>query len=231
MGNNEAGTTNLYPILTRYNLTNKNASYDTAYSRFHTETYINMTNGYLYAPKLYSGGTEVSVVGHTHSNYLTSHLYRPIQMNGTQILANSSSSALNLVAGTGITLSNSSGSVTISSSGGSVSGFYHEIVTVNGTAKHFSTEGSGKVIITSIENDLISGWFFRLIDSQSLIIENILYAEIMTVNNSPVGLNFIDTSGTWGSLSYDADWDSFDTWVIDSPMGSGDVSISYIGDF
>lgn len=60
-GENAAGTTNLYPILTRYNLTNKNGAYDTAYSRFHTETYINMTNGYLYAPKVYSGGSEVAL--------------------------------------------------------------------------------------------------------------------------------------------------------------------------
>lgn len=60
-GTNAAGTTNLYPILTRYNLTNKNASYDTAYSRFHTGTYIDMTNGYLYAPKVYSGGSEVAL--------------------------------------------------------------------------------------------------------------------------------------------------------------------------
>lgn len=60
-GDNAEGTTNLYPILTRYNLTNKNGTYDTAYSRFHTGTYINITNGYLYAPKVYSGGSEVAL--------------------------------------------------------------------------------------------------------------------------------------------------------------------------
>ncbi len=58
-GSNAAGTTNLYPILTRYNLTNKNGTYDTAYARYYTDTYINTTNGYLYAPKVYSGGNEV----------------------------------------------------------------------------------------------------------------------------------------------------------------------------
>ena len=60
-GKNAAGVTNLYPILTRYNLTNKNGTYDNAYSRFYTDTYIDMTSGYLYAPKVYSGGSEVAV--------------------------------------------------------------------------------------------------------------------------------------------------------------------------
>jgi len=36
-------------------------------------------NGYLYATKLYSGGTEVSVSGHTHT---TQQLFRPTQLNG-----------------------------------------------------------------------------------------------------------------------------------------------------
>ena len=60
-GKNAAGATNLYPILTRYNLTNKNGKYDNAYARFYTDTYIDLTNGYLYAPKVYSGGSEVAV--------------------------------------------------------------------------------------------------------------------------------------------------------------------------
>ena len=60
-GQNTAGATNLYPILTRYNLTNKNKTYDNAYARFYTDTYIDVTNGYLYAPKVYSGGSEVAV--------------------------------------------------------------------------------------------------------------------------------------------------------------------------
>lgn len=186
---------------------------------------------YFKGNKLYSNGTEVSVVGHTHSNYLTSHLYRPIQMNGTQILANSSSSALNLVAGTGITLSNSSGSVTISSSGGSVSGYKYETFSVNGNARYFTYDGSGKVIITSIENDIDSGWFFRILNSGSVVIEYVLYLEIVIVDYMPVVLNFVDTSGTWGSFSYDADWGAFSNWRIDSPMGWGDVCVNYIGDF
>ena len=60
-GENAAGETNKYPILTRYNLTNKHGSYDTAYSRFYTETYVDTSNGYLYAPKLFSGNSEVAL--------------------------------------------------------------------------------------------------------------------------------------------------------------------------
>ena len=60
-GKNAAGTTNLYPILTRYNLTNKSGTYDNAYARFYTDTYIDITTGNLYAPKVYSGGSEVAV--------------------------------------------------------------------------------------------------------------------------------------------------------------------------
>lgn len=58
----------------------------------------------------------VAPQGHTHSNYLTSHQtmkYRPIKVNGTEKLSNTSSTALNLVAGNNVTLSESSGSVTI----------------------------------------------------------------------------------------------------------------------
>ncbi len=58
-GTNAAGSGTHYPILTRYNLTNKHGSYDTAYTRYYTDTYIDTSNGYLYAPKLYSNGSEV----------------------------------------------------------------------------------------------------------------------------------------------------------------------------
>lgn len=61
-GDNVAGTTGKYPLLARYNLTNKNGSYDTAYSRYHTKAYVDTTTG-----DLYSKGTKVSVEGHTHS--------------------------------------------------------------------------------------------------------------------------------------------------------------------
>ena len=54
---------------------------------------------------LYSNSTKV----------LTSHAYRPIQVNGSTILTSGSSSVLNLQAGTNISLSNSNGTVTINS--------------------------------------------------------------------------------------------------------------------
>ena len=62
--------------------------------------------------------TGISATGHAltitkGSTFLTSHLYRPIQVNGTQILANNSSTALNLKTGNNISITNSSGTVTI----------------------------------------------------------------------------------------------------------------------
>lgn len=48
-GQNAAGATNKYPLLARYNLTNKNGSYDTSYSRFHTEAYVDISDGSLTA--------------------------------------------------------------------------------------------------------------------------------------------------------------------------------------
>lgn len=50
------------------------------------------------------------------STYLTSQTWREIKVDGTTKIANNVSTALNLVGGTGITLTESSGSVTISSS-------------------------------------------------------------------------------------------------------------------
>lgn len=48
-GENETGATNKYPLLVRYNLTNKNNSYDTSYARFHTEAYVDISDGSLTA--------------------------------------------------------------------------------------------------------------------------------------------------------------------------------------
>ena len=52
---------------------------------------------------------------HTHSQYLTSHLYRPIQVDGVSTLSNTSDTALNLKAGNNISLSKNGGTVTINS--------------------------------------------------------------------------------------------------------------------
>lgn len=59
-GSNAAGSTNKYPILTRYNLTNKNGTYDTAYSRYHTGVTIDTSNGNLDAPTISENGTALS---------------------------------------------------------------------------------------------------------------------------------------------------------------------------
>jgi len=39
-------------------------------------------NGYFYATKLYSGGTEVSVIGHTHNYAASSHTHGNITNDG-----------------------------------------------------------------------------------------------------------------------------------------------------
>lgn len=59
-GANAAGTSPKYPILTRYNLTNKNGTYDTAYSRFRTDVTIDTSNGNLDAPTMSENGIALS---------------------------------------------------------------------------------------------------------------------------------------------------------------------------
>ena len=81
-GQDAAGTGTNYPILTRYNLTNKSGSYDATYARFYTDTYINTSNGYLYAPKVYSGGTEV-LTGITSGDVTSALGYTPGTSNFT----------------------------------------------------------------------------------------------------------------------------------------------------
>lgn len=59
-GSNEVGAANKYPLLSRYNLTNKNGSYDTAYSRFHTDVYLDISDASISASQLKENGTPLS---------------------------------------------------------------------------------------------------------------------------------------------------------------------------
>lgn len=59
-GSNAAGATNKYPLLSRYNLTNKNGTYDTAYSRYHTDAYLDISDGSINASSLKENGTALS---------------------------------------------------------------------------------------------------------------------------------------------------------------------------
>lgn len=77
-GANAAGTGTKYPILTRYNLTNKNGSYDNAYSRYYTDTYIDTSNGFLYAPSLYVGNSSAGDNGNIFLYDLASGDYAKI---------------------------------------------------------------------------------------------------------------------------------------------------------
>ena len=77
--------------------TSQSANASTTYSN--SKCYVGTDNC------LYSNSTKV----------LTSHAYRPIQVNGSSLLTSGSSTALNLQAGTNISLSTSGGTVTINS--------------------------------------------------------------------------------------------------------------------
>ena len=77
--------------------TSQSANASTTYSN--SKCYVGTDNC------LYSNSTKV----------LTSHAYRPIQVNGSSLLTSGSSTALNLKAGTNISLSGSGGTVTINS--------------------------------------------------------------------------------------------------------------------
>lgn len=51
---------NEYPILARYTNTDKSGSYDTNYTRYHTDTYINTSTGEVVAPSFKENGTALS---------------------------------------------------------------------------------------------------------------------------------------------------------------------------
>lgn len=65
--------------------------------------------------------TTVALGNHIHSDYLTSHLYRPISLNGTPFLTNTVSTQLDLTGGYGINIaSGDNGTATITTTGQSI---------------------------------------------------------------------------------------------------------------
>lgn len=98
---------------------------------------------------------------HTHSQYLTSQKYRPIQVDGVSLLANTSDTALNLKAGTNISLSKSGGTVTINStasgggSGMTCSQIFQGAGDTSGTYRDTISSGSYKILLFEIDvNDV-----------------------------------------------------------------------------
>ena len=65
-GSNAEGTVNKYPILTRYNLTNKNGTYDDAYVKYHTDVTIDTSSGTLAATALEA--PTIQVITNTANN-------------------------------------------------------------------------------------------------------------------------------------------------------------------
>lgn len=108
------------------------------------------TDGTTYSSVL--DGTEAKI---DLSPYLTSHqtmLYRPVEVNGTEILSDVSSSALNLVAGSNITLTNNNGAVTIASSGGGSS------ISINATTGEITgADNTGYALIPNRQQYSLTG--------------------------------------------------------------------------
>jgi hypothetical protein len=130
-GDNAAGVSPKYPLLARYNLVNKNGSYDTAYSRYHTGATLDTTTGELEAAGFIKTGATSSQV----------------------LLGDGSVSELK-------TINNESilGSGNISVSGGSGDVNVIEAVKVNGTA--LTPDSNKAVDITVPTESTVSGWGF-----------------------------------------------------------------------
>lgn len=118
--------------------------------------HVKLVSGAIGSSQTYADGV-AAAAAHTHSQYLTSHqtmYYRPIKVGTTEILNNTTSTALTLSAGTGISLSNSSGVVTITNSSTNTDTSVTQTATTtdatyevlfSGTADNTThTEGAGK---------------------------------------------------------------------------------------
>lgn len=81
-----------------------------------------------------SGETLTVKINGTTQSLTNTNTHRPIQLNGTEILGNNTT-ALNLKAGTGVSLTNSSGTVTVDNSG-------VRAATINGNYLRINTNGT-----------------------------------------------------------------------------------------
>ena len=55
-----ASASTQYALLARYNLTDKDDTYDTAYTRYHTSTYLDVDDGSIHSPAFYENGVALS---------------------------------------------------------------------------------------------------------------------------------------------------------------------------
>ncbi len=90
--------------------------------------------------------------------------------------------------------------------------------------------GSGKILITSMQ-DPYSSWNFNLECNGDAVVSSIVYAELIVNREEIVCCNYVDTSGNWNSLGLTGSYDTIDTWRVGTSVGSGDISVDYIGDF
>lgn len=130
-GDNAAGTAPEYPLLARYNVTNKNGSYDTAYSRYHTGATLNTNTGALTATSFIKDGATSSQV----------------------LLGDGSASELKTINNESIL---GSGNIAIQGGGGDTNVI--ETVKVNGTAL---TPDANKAVDVPVPTEsTVSGWGF-----------------------------------------------------------------------
>ena len=109
-----SGTNSVTYEIKPYTTQQMTASFDNSSSNPDGTTRLNY-NGYLYATKLFSNGTEVSVNGHTHS-YLSSIDWNSTNKILTQTVNNGTATdVLQFIAGGVVTLSADEGELTISS--------------------------------------------------------------------------------------------------------------------
>lgn len=180
---------------------------------------------------LKSNGTSMYWASDNNTNTV-----RQIKVNGTSVLSTSSTTtALDFVAGSGITLAESGGALTISSSGsGSVSNFYSTSYTfdANGTPIYLmnllenSGNGMGKVII-SISNSTIA------ISDDVSPISDVKYAELYFSGYVLVGGFYIDSSSNTNDLVSSGFGGSYDVFNMydDNYIGTITATIIWIGDF
>lgn len=217
-GQNVAGTGTKYPILTRYNLTNKNGTYDTAYSRFHTDTYIDTSNGYLYAPKLYSGGNEV-LTGITSSEVTTALGYTPY--NSTN--PNGYTSNVGTVTKVNNTSPDANGNVSLT---------LPPTITINTTNKTISdgtntlTFGSNAFTNTQIPSSYVASSTFNSSTKKLTITSNSGLATEVTFGSNAFNSTTIPTSyvssvnGSTGAITNVAKTDSANTFTTAQTINS-----------
>ena len=109
-------------------------------------------------------------------------------------------------------------------------GGIHEKVTLTLDDPYNFKEGSGKVVIASMQG-VSSYWDFNLECNGDTVVSNIIYAEIIVSDLDPISLFWLDYSGNYNFEAISNSYDSLDTWQITTQVGYGFLSVDYIGEW